>query len=630
VSFYFKITAIDRIIIHMNELTPISIELLNRLPRINDVRFNRDGTRLVWSESIGAQGVIFERKIKGKAHRLSGDQNARGSVGYGGGDFDVNEMGVVFPDRSGSLFKSTFDQKTDPNAITPAWGSTAAPAFSPDGKWVIYCYHAGESDGLAITRTHGLTWPSQFALGADFYMQPVWHPSGERIAWAEWDHPDMPWDASRIKIGELGGMQLRLLEEHWIAGENQHSASQPQFSPDGKWLSYIIRDEDWDNLVLYNLKKRTHKVLIQGEGFHLRQPEWIQGMRSYGWNSSSTALYYFRYVHGETSLWKVGLSKGKNENLDISPINWAVQLDVSHAGDELVFLGSSPKIPKEICQYRDGKLNFFQPDLENEAGNQCTEPIEITFSIPGGKTGFGFYYPPLHPKQNLKGKSPLILSIHGGPTSANTKTFNNDVAYFVSRGYAYAQVNYRGSSGYGYSYQDALRHQWGVADVEDSIAFAQALVTQGLASPGRMAVLGSSAGGFTVLNILIRHPGLFNAGICSFGVSDLLEDARNTHKFEKYYHQFLIGDLKKNRQRFIDRSPINHIEKIKDPVALFHGDEDNVVSLSQTLAIYEKLQKNGIRCELQIYPGEGHGFRKPETLKDFYKKIDAFLKKYLA
>ena len=224
-------------------------------------------------------------------------------------------------------------------------------------------------------------------------------------------------------------------------------------------------------------------------------------------------------------------------------------------------------------------------------------------------------------------KPPLILSIHGGPTSANCKTFNNDAAYFVSRGYAYAQVNYRGSSGYGYAYQDALRHQWGIADVEDSIAFAQALVAQGLASPGRMAVIGSSAGGFTVLNILIRQPGLFKAGICSYGVSDLLEDARNTHKFEKYYHQFLIGDLKKDRQRFIDRSPINHIEKIKDPVALFHGDEDKVVSLGQTLAIYEKLQKNGVPCELKVYPGEGHGFRKPETLKDFYERIDAFLNK---
>jgi len=627
VSFYFKIALSCRIIIQMKELSPISIELLNSLPRINEIRFNRDGKSLIWSESLGAQGVIFKGKTRASARRLSGDQSARGSVGYGGGDFDVNETGVVFPGRSGNLFTTAFDRRGDPKAITPAWGSVAAPAFSPDGKWVIYCYHAGGTDGLALTRVHGLTWPSQLVQGADFYMQPVWHPSSERIAWVEWDHPYLPWYASCIKLGELGGMQLRLLEEHWIAGGKNHSASQPQFSPNGKWLSYIIRDGEWDNLVLYNLKKQVHKVLIRGNGFHLRQPEWIQGMRSYGWNSNSTALYYFRYMHGASTLWKIDVSKSKGEQLNIRPIQWAVQLDVSPRNDDLVFLGSSPKLPKQICRYRNSRLLFSPSDLEKEAGVQTSEPIEITFPIQNGKSGYGFYYPPLNSTQNAM--PPLILSIHGGPTSANSKTFNSDASYFVSRGYAYAQVNYRGSSGYGYSYQDALRHQWGIVDVEDSIAFTHTLIDQGLASPDRMAVIGSSAGGFTVLNILIKQPGLFKAGICSYGVSDLLEDAHNTHKFEKYYHQFLIGDLKKDQHRFIDRSPINRIEKIKDPIALFHGDEDKVVSLGQTLAIYEKLHKNGVPCELKVYKGEGHGFRKSETLNDFYETIDTFLKKYL-
>jgi dipeptidyl aminopeptidase/acylaminoacyl peptidase len=612
----------------MNEFSPISIEVLNSLPRINEIRFSRDGKSMIWSESHGTQGVLFRGVTRESARRLSGDQNVHGSVGYGGGDFDVNETGVTFPDRSGSLFTSLFNQKNNLKVITPAWGSTSAPAFSPDGKWVIYCYHAGEIDGLALTRVHGLTWPSQLVLGADFYMQPVWHPSGERIAWVEWDHPDMPWNASRIKIGELGGMQLRLLEEHWIAGGKGHSASQPQFSPDGKWLSYIIRERDWDNLVLYNLIKRTHKILVQGDGFHLRQPEWIQGMRTYGWNSDSKTLYYFRYHHGETALGKVNISKGKSEIIDISPIQWAVQMDISQKNDDLVFLGSSPKLPKQICRYRNSRLHFSPTALEKEVGEHISEPMEITFPIPNGKTGFGFYYPPLNSNQNEQ--PPVILSVHGGPTFANSKTFYSDAAYFVSRGYAYGQINYRGSSGFGYTFQDALRHQWGVADVEDTVACAQALIDQGLAFPGKIAVLGSSAGGFTVLNALIHQPGLFRAGICSYGVSDLLEDARNTHKFEKFYHQFLIGNLKKDRQRFIDRSPINQIGKIKDPVALFHGDEDKVVSLNQTLAIYKELHENGTPCELKVYAGEGHGFRKPETLADYYQRIDFFLKKYLA
>ncbi len=549
----------------MRHPSPVSIDLLNQLPRINDVRFKGNGTGLVWSESFGSQGVIFEKTFNGGIHQLSGDHNARGGVGYGGGDFDVHTAGVVFPDRSGSLYLAPFDQRESPKAFTPAWGSSAAPVFSPDGKWVIYCYQTGATDGLAIARSNGLIWPSQLALGADFYMQPVWHPSGEKIAWVEWNHPDMPWDASCIKLGTLGGMQLRLLDELWIAGGKGHAASQPQFSADGRWLSYIVRNGDWDDLVIYNLKKRTSRVLIEGNGFHLRLPEWIQGMRSYRWNAGSSAIYYFRYSHGATTLWRCGLPNGRSEQLDIHPVQWAVQLDISPTDEKLVFLGSAPKLPKQICIYEKGKLSFTQNENEKTAGENCTEPEEIAFPVPGGLTGYGFYYPPIQNKNCNKEKPPLILSIHGGPTSASTRSFNNDAAFFVSRGFAYAQVNYRGSSGYGYAFQDALRHQWGLADVEDGIAFAQKLIGLGLASREKMAIMGSSAGGFTVLNTLIRQPGLFKAGICSYGVSDLLEDARNTHKFEKYYHRFLVGDLKKHHRRFIDRSPISHIEKIKDP-----------------------------------------------------------------
>jgi dipeptidyl aminopeptidase/acylaminoacyl peptidase len=607
----------------------ISIDQLNQLSRINDVRFCGDGDGVIWSESIGSQGVIFKKTSKGKIQKLSGDQNVHGGVGYGGGDFDLNSNQIVFSDHSGSLFLINPTRKKEPKPITPAWGSSGSPVISPDGKWVIYCYNFGETDGLAIAKSNGLTWPSQLVLGADFYMQPDWHPSAEHIAWTEWNHPDLPWDASRVKMGELGGMQLRLFEENLIAGGKDHSANQPKFSPDGKWLSYIIRNEEWDNLVLYNLKKRTHKILVQGDGFNLRLPDWVQGMRSYGWNSASSEIYYFRYSHGETTLWKVKIRKEKSEQLNINPIQWAVQLDVSPSDDDLVFLGSSPKIPKQICFFRDGKLHYSQTNLEKEIGVLCSNPVEIVFQTEKGKQGYGFYYPPAHFQSDKISQPPLILHIHGGPTSAFNKSLSHDAAFFNSRGFAYAQLNYRGSSGFGYSYQNALRHQWGVVDVEDAIAFANALIDEGLASPDRLAIMGSSAGGFTVLSALIKRPGLFKAGICCYGVSDLLEDARNTHKFEKYYHQFLVGDLKKNHQRFIDRSPIYHIDKIKDPVALFHGEEDKVVSVNQTLAIFKKLKENGIPCELQIYPGEGHGFRKPESIKDFYDKVERFLKKYL-
>jgi dipeptidyl aminopeptidase/acylaminoacyl peptidase len=190
-------------------------------------------------------------------------------------------------------------------------------------------------------------------------------------------------------------------------------------------------------------------------------------------------------------------------------------------------------------------------------------------------------------------------------------------------------LNYRGSAGYGYSYQDTLRHQWGVVDVQDAAALARHLISKRLVDGERMVIMGSSAGGFTVLNTLIEYPDLFHIGICTYGVSDLLEDAKNTHKFERFYHQFLTGDLETDTQRFIERSPINRIENIVSPVLLFHGRKDKVVDIEQSKLIFQKLQENKIPSRLVIYEEEGHGFRKDQNIVDYYNQIEIFLAEHL-
>lgn len=610
----------------MKNNQPLSIKKISQLPRINDVRFSADGRFILYTASEGSQGVLFARTISGKPFSISTEQYVRGGIGYGGGEFSVRSGMVVFADRSGSLYKTQILRHASPVCISPAWGASGSPEISPDGKWVLYVFQDGERDGLAVVRTHGITWPTQIAMGADFYMQPCWHPSGEKIAWVEWDHPSMPWEASRIKLGELGGMQIKLFEEHWVDGGIGRSASQPCFSPDGKWLSYIIREGDWDNLVIYNLKRHSHKILVEGDGFHLRLPEWIQGMRSYAWHHSSQQITYTRYAHGEASLWKVNINKKKSEAIETKGIQWITQLESSPVNDDLVFLGSSPQIPKAICLIKAGKIRANQSSIEKEVGERTSQPLEITFSTGNGMISNAFLYVPIEKKQ---APFPLVIHIHGGPTSASPLSFSSDAAWFTSRGYAFALLNYRGSSGYGYPYQETLRHQWGIVDVEDTFYLANYLIEKDLAHAGKIIVMGSSAGGYTVLRSLMTYPGFFKAGICSYGVSDLLADAQNTHKFEKYYHRFLTGDLSKDRQRFIDRSPINHIDQIKDPLALFHGDADKVVSIEQTLKIYMKLKTIGTPCTLTVYEGEGHGFREPENIEDYYSKIECFLEKYL-
>ena len=154
-------------------------------------------------------------------------------------------------------------------------------------------------------------------------------------------------------------------------------------------------------------------------------------------------------------------------------------------------------------------------------------------------------------------------------------------------------------------------------------------IDKGLIDKDKIAVMGSSAGGFSVLNLLIKHPGLFNAAICSYAVSDLVDDARHTHKFERYYHRFLTGDFSTEYDRFVQRSPITHINKIKDPVALFHGSDDVVVSPKQSRRIYESLAQRNIPCIVKIYEGEGHGFRTQENIEDYYTTALDFLYTHL-
>jgi len=602
-------------------------ELVTSIKRVNDIHYSLDGNSIFYTTTTDGKGELFKITVTGEEKKLSRDLNVRGTVGYGGGNFDVSEHLVVVSEKSGDIFKINLKTDQQIAQITSSNSRTSSPKISPDEKWVLYVYSQNEINGIGITATHGLTWPKQLIMGSDFYMHPTWHPDGERIAWVEWDHPYMPWDASRIKIGLVGGMQLKLFKENYIDGKLDASANQPQFSPDGKWLSYIKRNGDWDDLILYNLDTHTKKSVIKGNGFHLRMPDWIQGLRSYHWTSDSSTIYFIKYHQGTASLAKVDVTTSMLESIDISPYTWASQIIVSRTSNEIMFIGSSKREINQIIRISNSKI---LPKLfrSNHPQKFIPEAREISFSTDDDSMVYAWYYPPLKQK-NQGDLPPCILNIHSGPTSVKHSGFSLDTAFFTSRGFAIVHLNYRGSVTFGYDYQYALRRKWGEVEIQDAVHLIDDLKKQNLVDLEKLAVMGSSAGGFSVLNLLIKFPGLFKAGICSYAVSDLVDDAQYTHKFERYYHQFLTGDFKTEYDRFVNRSPISHLGEIKDPVALFHGSEDKVVSPNQSQKIFNALNKRNIPCILRLYEGEGHGFRKQENIEDYYNTVIVFLKKYL-
>jgi dipeptidyl aminopeptidase/acylaminoacyl peptidase len=619
--------------------SPVTADLVAQRVRLDEICWAADGRTLVWSEGRSGSSVLVAQTGCEAPREISAGCSPRGGVGYGGGTFATGispggESFVIFADRDGKLYRVGAEYDS-PRPITPAFGSVASPAVSPDGQWVVFVFSDGKTDLIGLVDSQGRHWPIQLARGADYYMQPAWHPSGEWLAWVEWNQPNMPWDGTRIELAHLAPAApncLPVIEDvQTVAGGNIMAASQPVFSPDGRWLAFIeeggeTTDDEWPDLILYDLSTGQRRQLLQCDRCELSLPAWVQGVRSLGWSPNSRAMYYLRYQGPLTSLWVVDVDSGETRHIETGPYTWLSQLSVASQPDSLALVASAPNLPDRVIVLHSGEIRVAaRSGAESLPPATFSVPREISWLAPDGSPVYGLYYPPHHPHYSAEGLPPAILNIHGGPTSIASTRFNSEAAYFTSRGYAWVDVNYRGSTGYGRCYRDALRGRWGEVDREDAAGCAQALAEQGLADPRRMVIRGSSAGGYTVLNTLIHYPGLFRAGICLYGVSNLFMLDLNTHKFEAHYNASLIGPLPAAAAQYHAFSPIFHAGQIRDPLIIFHGDQDQVVPPSQSEDIVAILRQNKVPHQFKRYPGEGHGFRKSETITDYLKETERFL-----
>ncbi|MDP4652129.1 MAG: prolyl oligopeptidase family serine peptidase [Haliea sp.] len=239
---------------------------------------------------------------------------------------------------------------------------------------------------------------------------------------------------------------------------------------------------------------------------------------------------------------------------------------------------------------------------------------QISFPVPGGAVAHGVYLAPRNPDVVApEGKAPpLIVSVHGGPTASAGVSYNPGHYYWTSRGFAILDLNYRGSTGFGRSYRQALYGNWGITDVQDAVAGASWLAEQGLADPERLIIRGGSAGGYTTLAAHAFH-NTFAAGASYYGISDLEALARDTHKFESRYLDQVIGPYPERRDLYVERSPIHHLEGFKAPLILLQGLDDPVVPPNQSEAIFTALKRSGVATAYIAYAGESHGFRKAEN-----------------
>lgn len=613
--------------------SPISPTSLGRGLTLADLAWDSDGS-LIWKEGHSDRGVLVVKPPDGQAPRdLNSELSVRAKVGYGGGDFTAGHGNVYFVEaESGRIYR----QPTSTGAarpITPAFGSCAAPALSPEGDWLLFVHTYEGNDRVAVIDSEGKFWPGQLVSGEDFYMQPRWHPQGDRIAWIAWNFPNMPWDGTYLRQGilEFSSNSLPVLHDiTTIAGNEDTSIFQPEYSPDGTWLAYVSDETGWWQLYLYNLDSGERRQVTQEPAEH-GLPAWVQGLRTYAFGIDSKSIYFIRNKEGANSLWEYAIDSAHTKMIPLEPgYTFLEQIAVS-PNSQLAVLASGDSVPARVMvmnQAGDTRVEARATSEEVDPVNYSSgKPIEWTGM--DGKTVYGLFFPPHNPAFQADGPPPLIIDVHGGPTSQVRASFLPRVQFFTSRGYAVLEVNYRGSTGYGREYRNALRGNWGIYDVEDSVSGAKFLVEQGQVDGKRVVIMGGSAGGFSVLKAMEDYPGFFKAGICMYGVSNQFTLVADTHKFEARYSDILLGPLPMAAEIYRERSPEFYCDKITDPIAIFQGEIDPVVPRSQSDKVVASLQRRGVPHEYHLYPGEGHGFRKSETIEAFYKAVDNFLKQHV-
>jgi dipeptidyl aminopeptidase/acylaminoacyl peptidase len=612
--------------------SPLTSELLVRgglslsQPRL-------DGGDLHWIEGRPAEGgrQVVVRARGGAIRDLSpAGRNVRSRVHeYGGGDYLVARGVLFFVD-----FAEPGIFRQDAHGVSRVRGALpdaryADFALSPDARWLA-CVEEEPRAGLEPANrlvAFALARGERRVIedGFDFVAFPRFAPDGRALAYTAWRHPDMPWDATELRVlgwrGEGPAGTART-----VAGGPGESILQPGFSPAGR-LTFVSDRSGWWNLEQLRGDARVPLCSRPAE-FGLAQ--WVFGLSTWDFVDERTILTSFGSA-GTHRLAQLDVESGALREL---PLPYSEFEGVRVEGRSACFLGASPTRPVTVCRLdlTDGRVEELRSSfaLELEAG-LVAEPEAIEFASADGRRAHAFAYAPRHPRAAGPAgeRPPLLVKSHGGPTSISVPSLRLAIQYWTSRGFAVVDVNYGGSTGYGRDYRNLLRGAWGVVDVEDCLAAARHLADAGLADPRRLCISGGSAGGFTTLCALTFHD-LFAAGASHYGIGDL-EALRDTHKFESRYLDRLVGPYPERRDLYVARSPIHHVERLARPVAFFQGLEDRVVPPGQAEAMVAALAARGIPHAYVPFAGEQHGFRRAENIRTaldgelfFYAQVFGF------
>ncbi|MEZ5560382.1 MAG: prolyl oligopeptidase family serine peptidase [Pseudomonadales bacterium] len=540
--------------------------------------------------------------------------------------------GAYLPTPEQVLFVNFADQNIyridAAGAITAVTRSADTERFA-DLAWdhararVLAVCERHRADGEPVNSLVGIDLGGQVRAlheGHDFYAAPRLSADGAQLAFIAWDHPNMPWDGTMLKVCALdaqGTAQAATL----VAGGAGESVLQPLWGPADTLLFASDAGGFW-NLYRYDA---DGLCCLHEDAAEYAQPPWTFAGAEFA-ALDAGHLVARRGPAQRAELVLIDTTHGFAAPLDDA---WAdyQQLCVSHGADgasHVAFIGSAADQAPAIVRIAvDGSTTEVvrraaMPELPPELISHA-QPMRLR-ARDGGDL-FAYYYPPRNPRVSAPagGAPPLIVTTHGGPTAAAGRGLNLRVQYFTSRGFAVVDVDYRGSAGYGRVYRDVLKGRWGLLDVQDCEDVVSWLVRERLADPERVAIRGGSAGGYTTLCALTSSS-VFRAGASHYGIGDLRALARDTHKFESRYLDSLIG----GEQALDERSPIHHVDRCRCPVIFFQGADDRVVPPAQSREMAEALRRKGLPVAYVEFAGEGHGFRQAAHIEQALASEYAF------
>ncbi len=589
------------------------------------------GGNLYWIEGRATErgrSVLVVRRPSGEIEDVLGaDADVRSRVHeYGGTPWVAVGDQLAYAQYSDQQWRVR-NAAGQVSVLTPPGCRYADPCAAPDGRSVVcvredhrtQAHVPGQvSEAVNSVVALDLQQPGDAGRvlysGSDFVAWPRLSPDGRRLALIAWDHPNMPWDETRLIVGEVGAAGLQAPTT--IAGGAGESVLEPQWDSDGS-LYFLSDRSGWWNLYRWRADQVEPVLVIQGE---LGGALWNLGQRTYALTGDGRALLRIgRDAVDQLAL--LDLATGALQTLDLPFVGFS-SIGLLDANTAYALVASAEDVPALVTI----DLRSSRHQVVRRAGAAPMAPAHIsrpqaieyaTQPAPDGqaRTAHAWFYPPHSPEaQAMPGeRPPLMVVLHGGPTSHSGSALKVSIQFWTSRGFAVVDVNYGGSTGYGRAYRERLRGQWGVVDLQDAVAAVDHLVGQDLVDGRRVVIRGGSAGGFTVLCAL-AFTDRFAAGINYFGVADLESLAADTHKFESRYLDSLVAPLPAGRQIYLDRSPTQHMARCKAALITFQGSDDRAVPPQQSRDIVAAARAAGCPVTYLEFEGEGHGFRQAPNI----------------